>query len=317
VRLETDKPILCAGALQPDFIVAPGVRDGARLLLGGTSGNTAYGLARLGVETMILAKVGADFYGRLLRDDMVVNGVDATCVSFHDTAPTMINIAVVQPAGERFMFTWPEKGSALWEISSDDVPDEVVSRVGWVHFCGATTERDPAGATFGQLAERCAEAGVIVSIDLNLRPECFGWNDEYAANVKRIIDVANVVFGSRRDEFQYFSTDPRELVTQRRLIVARDGRAGATVHSSDGDYSAGVYELPIADTVGAGDIFDSGFIAAAVSGRSLGDCLTWGNACGGYSIQFEGGRACLDRAGLAAFLEEHETTTSFDRGAAS
>jgi sugar/nucleoside kinase (ribokinase family) len=303
--LQTDKPVLCAGALLPDFIVAPRVRTGVRLMLGGTSGNTAFGLARLGVPTMILAKVGDDYHGRLLRDDMAASGVDTECVALDETAPTMINIAVAESSGERFMFTWPDDGSALWEIRPEDVPDDLVSRVGWVQFCGATLENDPAGQTLGELAERCAAADVTVSVDLNLRTECFGWNESYASNIQRVIDVSTVVFGATHDEYPYFTAAPRDLVTEDRMVIAREGRAGCTLYTSACEYTVGIYDLPVADTVGAGDAFNSGFIAAAALGLPPGDCLVWGNACGNYSVQFEGGHSCPDRATLLTFLEEN------------
>ncbi len=156
--VRSDKPVLCAGSLLVDFRLAAHDTERVALLLGGTSGNTAFGLARLEVKTTILAKVGDDYFGRLLRDDMASVGVDTSLISLHATAPTMVNMAVVEPQGARNMFTWPDDGGALWRIEPEDVPDGLASSVGWAHFCGATLERDPAGRALGRLAEECAKA---------------------------------------------------------------------------------------------------------------------------------------------------------------
>ena len=114
-----------------DFRLAAHDTERVAPLLGGTSGNTAFGLAHLEVKTTILAKVGDDYFGRLLRDDMASVGVDTSLISLHATAPTMVNMAVVEPQGARNMFTWPDDGGALWRIKPEDVPDGLASSVGW------------------------------------------------------------------------------------------------------------------------------------------------------------------------------------------
>ena len=313
--------MLCAGALLADFVIYRGgkrpqtadspVSDGRaqassdiRLRMGGTSGNTAYGLAKLSVSTMILAAVGDDYYGRLLRDDMVASGVDAHCVVVDESEPTLMNIVVAEESGDYSMFAWPDSGGALWHILPEDVPADLPASVDWIHFCGATLERDPAGATLCALAERSAARGAIVSIDLNVRSECFGWREEYGASIRRVMELSSVVFGARGAEYGFFAEDPRELVTEERMIVVREGRKGCTLYSSEGQSSLGIYDVPVVDTIGAGDAFDSGFIAAAIDGLTPRECLVWANACGNYSVQFEGGRSCPDRGSLERFLEE-------------
>ena len=44
------------------------------------------------------------------------------------------------------------------------------------------------------------------------------------------------------------------------------------------------------DTIGAGDVFDAGFIAALLNGHDFATALQWGNAVAGYTISREGAR---------------------------
>lgn len=318
-NLATEKPVLCAGAVMADFIIPyseskkylaalaaglnPERNTKIRLQLGGTSGNSAYGLSKLGVPAVIMAKVGRDYQGKLLRDDMANCGVDASCIFFDDDHPTMMNV-VVSEDGNRSMFIWPEEGSSLWNILPEDIPPHLISNIGWAHFCGASSELNPSGDTLCDLAEKCRAAGVPVSVDLNLRTECFGWSDEHQRHLQRLIDASHVVFGSLKDEFPFFTPHPRDLVREDRWVISRDGKNGSTLYTQGGEYSVGIYDLKVADTVGAGDCFNSGFIAAAVAGLSPEKCLYWGNACGNWSVQFEGGHSGPDRETLLGFLEE-------------
>jgi sugar/nucleoside kinase (ribokinase family) len=313
-RWQTDKPVLCAGALMPDFVVpgtsgpAPGAIGRRRdrrleLAMGGTSGNTAYALRRLGIDTKLLAKVGDDVLGHLLVEDLREIGVAVEWVAFDIDRPTMINIAVVGDDGDRSMFTWPDIESALWRITDRDVPPEIPDEIGWLHVCGATLEHQPAASALGALAERCAAAGIPVSVDLNVRSECFGWDDEFAANIRRVIDVASIVFGSLADEYPLFVDDPRSLVTAERTVIARNGRSGTAMYSVEGEFSLAAHDVTPVDTIGAGDAFDAGFLAAAVLGLDASDCMRWGNACGAYSTQNNGGRSGPDRQALEHMLD--------------
>ncbi len=87
------------------------------------------------------------------------------------------------------------------------------------------------------------------------------------------------------------------------VVVARAGERGSTLFTTRGELKTRSSTVPVVDTVGAGDAFDSGFIAAAMAGRGLRECMAWGNACGNHSVQSAGGHSCPDRAALEALLE--------------
>ena len=322
MNLKTHKPVLCAGDLLPDLIlpygnakeylqsVRAGIKPGeksalVRVLCGGSGGNTAVGVAKLGVPSMMASKAGRDYQGKMLGDDLTAKGVDASYVMWDDENPTMLTLVVTDETGDRYMFAWPDNGSAHMNMLPEELPDELIAKIGWVNISGMVLRSNPTGATLTDFAERCAAAGVHVSIDLNLHTETFGWAEEYSSRIRRVMEVSTVIFGSLGEEFSFVCDHPKDLVRENRMIVAREGKDGCTLYTAEGDYSVGIYDLKVADTVGAGDCFNSGFISAAVLGMSPRDCLVWGNACGNYSVQFEGGHTCPDRETLLKFIAEH------------
>ena len=56
------------------------------------------------------------------------------------------------------------------------------------------------------------------------------------------------------------------------------------------------------NTVGAGDAFDAGFIAARLEHRSIREALRWGNAVAALKIQGDSARALPSRADVEALL---------------
>jgi len=74
--------------------------------------------------------------------------------------------------------------------------------------------------------------------------------------------------------------------------VVKDGVEGAFAVGPAGTAHAGALDVTCVDTVGAGDSFDAGYVAAAAYGvADLAERLRWGNACGALSTRAMGGTA--------------------------
>jgi sugar/nucleoside kinase (ribokinase family) len=98
------------------------------------------------------------------------------------------------------------------------------------------------------------------------------------------------------------------------LVVVKDGKHGACgcargeiVHSP---------AIPVAplDTTGAGDCFNAGFVRAWLDGRSLEECLRWGNIVGGLSTLAHGGTGQVIRTEDVRQWLAHETEEQTGQG---
>lgn len=61
------------------------------------------------------------------------------------------------------------------------------------------------------------------------------------------------------------------------------------------------------DTVGAGGLYNEGFISAIISGRDLTGGNTVENAVSSYQVSCTGARHCPHAEQLTEFLNTHET----------
>ncbi len=69
--------------------------------LGGCAANTGLSLARLGVETAVIGKVGDDGFGRFVRDALAEAGVDSSGVVVDPDNSTSATMVVIDSEGER------------------------------------------------------------------------------------------------------------------------------------------------------------------------------------------------------------------------
>jgi sugar/nucleoside kinase (ribokinase family) len=73
------------------------------------------------------------------------------------------------------------------------------------------------------------------------------------------------------------------------LVVVKDGPNGAYASQDGCSIHSPAIPVKVVDTTGAGDCFNAGFMRAWLDGRTLEECLRWGNITGGLSTTGHGG----------------------------
>ena len=71
-------------------------------------------------------------------------------------------------------------------------------------------------------------------------------------------------------------------------VIIKDGANGAWCCNDGEIYHELAYPVKVVDTTGAGDCFNAGFLKAWLDGKSIPECLKWGNIAGGLSTQMPG-----------------------------
>jgi sugar/nucleoside kinase (ribokinase family) len=274
---------------------------------GGSAANTADALGRLGVPTRFVGAVGDDAAGRHVVESLAQAGVDTSAVQTVRTDPTVMVIVVLPPDGDRLIYVWPPRGGAHAHLDVERAVD-AVEDAEWVHVSGICLRVTPARHALLAAMERAQERGTPVSLDLNLRLENWGWEDGFRDVVLEAVDRADVVLGSAADEITALgdAEDPvtaaRHLPGYDRLIVARLGANGSMAITDRDVTTVPGFDVPVVDTVGAGDAFNAGFIAASLEHRSIEEALTWGNAVAATTISRRGARSGPSRDEVMSLL---------------
>ncbi len=271
-----------------------------RLAGGGTVANTAVGIARLGHHARLVAGVGADTYGRWEIDELRREGVDVGGVLELDGEFTVMVLPLIDADGERTIVVWPPEGGAHTQLRFEHVPAGVFEGVGWFHTSGMCLRSEPVRSTILSLMEQAAHQDIPVSLDLNLRLELWGWDHGIHEFAWKAVRQADVVFASGEEELEPLTgvsgiPEATHALRERggvATVIARAGRNGAYLctESTTEHIPSANPPAPVVDTVGAGDAFNAGFIAAKMDGVGDSEAVRRGHEIAAYAVSGFGAR---------------------------
>ncbi|MDR1355970.1 MAG: carbohydrate kinase family protein [Propionibacteriaceae bacterium] len=317
--------VLVVGDVNTDMIVPYPTRaaDGSlcftnpTVIGGGSAANTAHALRRLGHPVEFMGTVGADAAGRQCRAEFTAAGIGCRALLTDAALNTVCVYAFVTPTGERLLWPYPQEQQSFRELDAAKVDWSLLDGACWVHSSGMVYSSDSsAPPTVTALLAAARSRGIPVSFDLNLRIENYGFSADYQRRILDACEQATYLFGSEREEFAQLVLEAtpeitgdaaQRLVRPGRHIITRDGRAGSTAYTVEGVWRAAAFEVNASDTIGAGDVFNAGFIHALLCGDTIAAALTAGNAVAGFKVSRTGARATPNIDQLAAFIANTPT----------
>jgi fructokinase len=255
-----DVDVVTLGEALVDFIPVPDAGQWRFLArAGGAPANVAAGLARLGCPTAFVGRVGADALGTLVVEAVASAGVVVRWIRADPVHPT--TVAIVMPGTDthaRFLIY----RAADARLEPDDVPLDVIRtarmlHVGTLSMAAPTSRRATLAAV-----QTAREAGVPVSLDVNLRPAVWEDRRKMLAATRELTCLATIVKVTR-DEIEAIGASEAELLALGpRIVLVTDGGSGAWAATETGTRHCGAQRVDVVDSTGAGDAFMAAFIRA-------------------------------------------------------
>lgn len=257
---------------------------------GGAAANTAVWLARVGVPTTLVARIGDDAAGRDRVAELTAAGVQAA-VAIDPTLPTASIAVLVDGAGERTMF--PDRG-ACDRLDAADVTAAVGRPdIRHLHLSGYAL-LDAGSRTAGLAALATARrSGITVSVDAaSAAPLTTTGPERFLAWVTGIdLLLANAAEAAVLTGVPDPSASAARLAETVRAAVVKDGAGGTWWRGQGG--AAWVAAEParrVVDTTGAGDAFAAGLLAAWLTGAGPAGALAAGARTGTLAVSLLGAR---------------------------
>lgn len=257
--------ILCAGECLIDMLPRKSVaaEDAFAPYAGGAVFNTAIALGRLGAPAGFFSGLSTDLFGKVLEDALTASGVDSSFAARSDRPTTLAFVKLTDGHASYAFYDENTAGRMLAEADLPRLGDEVQA----LFFGGISLAVEPCGATYEALMAR--EGGHRATmIDPNIRPSFIRDEARYRARILRMIGLADIVKVSDEDLAWLVGEGPvADKVQEVRdlgpaLVFVTEGAQGVTGHFAGGEVFVAAHKVEVVDTVGAGDTFNAGALAA-------------------------------------------------------
>ena len=270
--------------------------------IGGGAVNASVCMARQGLDTAVIIKVGNDRNAALIVDRLTVENIDDTYVLHAEELPTGTSVMVSSHDRNATIFT--QRGTNTL-LRPSEMKDEMFEGCGLVYIASLSNR---SADCFPVVIDKAKQAGAFVAVNPGIR-QLLSRQDKFAQYIEKIdllainkveaealVPVVLALEDVLSDrEHSHFDEDAPRLMHMglttgnfnlglpeffHRLMsrgmgraVVTDGTKGAYLADSDGVYHCPSLRIKAKGTAGAGDAFISTISAQIASGASAKHAL--------------------------------------------
>lgn len=298
--------------------------------VGGCPTNISVGTRRLGLRSALLTAVGQDVVGDFILHFLEQEGVGTAFIPRKPGRRTSAVVLGIEPP-DKFPLVFYREKCADIALNIDDVLAAPVTTSRALLISGTGLSAEPSRSATVFAAERARAGGAEVVLDIDFRPD--QWSDPraFGATVRSVLRHVNIVVGTDDEINAAMLTDPAQislthsqisdarvggdvnraiqalLALGPRALVEKRGAHGARVHLSGATEAPTPIDVPgfpvqVANILGAGDAFASGFLFGHLTGWDWYRSARLGNACGAIVVT---------RHGCANFMPTYEEVMTF------
>jgi fructokinase len=240
---------------------------------GGSPYNTAIAIGRLGAPAAFFGRLSTDFFGETLINRLSQNKVRTDLIVRSGETSTLAFVKLEKGREPQYVFY--TEGSADRSLTQTDLPASLPSDTRCILFGSISLTMEPVASSIEALIRREGQRGEdapVISLDPNVRPFMIPCKAAYVKRFEGWAACATIAKISEADfDFIYPGAGLEEslgrvLTMGPRLAVTTLGPKGALalLKRKDGTVlrvTAPVVNVPVVDTIGAGDTFHGAFLA--------------------------------------------------------
>lgn len=320
---------ICLGRAAVDLY---GLERGARLedaqhfakYLGGSSGNVAVGLSRLGLKVAMLTRVGDEHMGRFVRETLAAEGVDVTAVKTDPRRLTGLVLLGIENA-ESFPHIFYRENCADMGLEAGDVDAAPFASAKALAITGTHLSTESVRAAARRAISLAKQHGLRIVLDVDYRPVLWGLTGhgggadraqasaEVTRQMQPFLADCDLIVGTE-EEIRVAGGGPDTLEALRAVrertratIVVKRGVGGCVVFegaipaSLDQGLVVVGFPVEVLNVLGAGDAFLSGYLSGWIEKLPPAHCGRRGNAAGAIVVTRHG---CTPAMPTRAELEE-------------
>ncbi len=252
-----------------------------QLASGGSASNTLLALAKMGIDSGFIGKVGSDEYGSFYIREIKEAGV--TPHFFSEKAPSGTAMTLISPDGERTFGTY--LGAAA-ELTATELQIELFNPYNYFYIEGYLVQNYELIESAIKMAKHL---GCTIALDL----ASYNIVDENRAFLSQLIkDYVDIVFANEEEAKALTGQKAEEavktLAAQTQIAVVKIGSEGSLVMKGDHLIHVPAIQTQIVDATAAGDFYSAGFFYGMAHQADLEKCAQIGSLLASNVIKVVG-----------------------------
>lgn len=273
---------------------------------GGKGANQAVAVARLGIPTQMVGRVGGDEFGRTLLQGLRDNQVDCAAVPIDNSTHSGVAVITVDASSENHIVVIPGANGRVGEADIERLRQMLAAQTS-----SATTPPIVLLQLEVPLEAVVAAAQVAKQVGATVILDPAPARRDLPESLLAAVDIItpNQVEASQLAGFEVRDRDSAKqaasLLHQRGVgaVIIKLGKDGALCLTTDSSFDIPVFPVQAVDTVAAGDAFNGGLAAGLAAGQTLSAATTQAAAVAALSVTKAGAQPSLPtRAELDTFL---------------
>ncbi len=253
------------------------------LTTGGGASNTAVAFARRGHQVSIIAEIGKDDLGQIVRNELIAARVDTRKMISERQEKTGCSVILRGPTGDRTIMVSRAASSMLDDY---DIPVSYLRQRDWLHLSSVAGNLNALSEIWQALD--------TPSLGLS-------WNpgrrelEQIASGALTLPTPSQGVFFANDQEWALIANQQTSILKSFPFVVITKGEKGGTVFQNGKKYQdfKPASQGPAFESTGAGDAFASAFVSTLLYQRSLDEAILAARNNSASVIQYIGAKKGL------------------------
>lgn len=309
--------VACIGILVADVISKPvdeipergklGLIDRIELFTGGCAVNAAIAMAKIGLNTALIGKIGNDGFGKFISDVLKEEGVEITGLVVGEKSSTSASVVLSDSTGER---TFLHCLGANAEFTDTDVNFNIIKNSKIIFIAGTMLMPSFDGEACARVLRQSKEMGKYTVLDT-------AWDSKgrWMEVLKPCMPYIDLFIPSYEEAAKLSGKEETEEIADVflsmgvKVAVIKLGKDGCFIKAISGEkHLIPTYShIKAIDTTGAGDSFVAGFLTGLTKGWSLYECGKFANAVGTHCVMAIGASTGIKKLEeIKEFMSESE-----------
>lgn len=284
--------VVCLGILVADVVGKPveqlpergklSLVDRMELHTGGNAANSGIGLAKIGIDTAVIGKVGDDGFGDFMAGRLERNGINTRGVVRDKEVATSATMVMVHSDGERSFIHYLGANAALME---EDIDFSVITGARVLDVTGTFLLPGIDGPPTANILRKAREMGVTTALDT-----CWDSRGQWMTLLRPCLPYLDYALPSLNEAQMITGRQTPREVAEVLLdngvgtVGLKLGEDGCYIRSADVEMTVPGYLVECQDALGAGDSWVAGFLTGLVKGWNLEETAKFANAVGACCV---------------------------------